>query len=116
MASRTKIAPGDVYGKLTIMSRSDHCPPGFLWGVTLWVARCECGAELVVRGNNLRSGNTQSCGCFRRKRTTQHFDALRLMRHGTTDIPKHRDYTVADRSRRYRARKKASYGKEASAD
>jgi hypothetical protein len=112
MGRQLEIAPGDVYGKLTVVRLSDYSPAGFLW-TTLWVARCECGTELVVRANNLRSGNTQSCGCFNRKRTTQHFDALRLMRHGTTDIPKRRDYTVAERSKRYRARKKAAYAKDA---
>ena len=28
--------------------------------------RCDCGKEKVVIVNNLRSGHTQSCGCYRR--------------------------------------------------
>jgi hypothetical protein len=28
--------------------------------------RCDCGDELVMLGENLRSGNTKSCGCQRR--------------------------------------------------
>ena len=37
-----------------------------------WLCRCECGAEVVVKAGNLRSGNTQSCGCLRLERNTTH--------------------------------------------
>jgi hypothetical protein len=30
-----------------------------------WLCRCDCGATNVVRGSNLLSGNTRSCGCLR---------------------------------------------------
>jgi hypothetical protein len=36
-------------------------------GQPFFVCRCACGQELSVRGPNLRSGNTTSCGCSRRK-------------------------------------------------
>ncbi|WP_431860181.1 HNH endonuclease [Azospirillum sp.] len=29
-----------------------------------WNALCECGSTVVVRGSNLTTGNTLSCGCF----------------------------------------------------
>ncbi len=29
----------------------------------MWLCMCDCGNELVVRGNDLRSGHTKSCGC-----------------------------------------------------
>jgi len=28
-----------------------------------WAALCDCGTEIVVRGDHLKSGHTQSCGC-----------------------------------------------------
>lgn len=34
---------------------------------TLWVAKCDCGSEVVVQGQSLTSGNTKSCGCLRYK-------------------------------------------------
>ena len=32
-----------------------------------WLCRCDCGVEKVVLGDKLRSGNTQSCGCYGRE-------------------------------------------------
>jgi hypothetical protein len=29
-----------------------------------WVCDCECGNETIVAGNNLKSGQTKSCGCL----------------------------------------------------
>jgi hypothetical protein len=29
-----------------------------------WLARCDCGTEVVVLGSNLRAGTTRSCGCL----------------------------------------------------
>ena len=37
-----------------------------------WLCRCECGGEVVVKEGNLRSENTQSCGCLRLERNTKH--------------------------------------------
>jgi hypothetical protein len=31
----------------------------------IWSTLCDCGASCVVRGKDLRSGNTKSCGCLR---------------------------------------------------
>ncbi len=30
----------------------------------LWLCRCDCGEERVVRGDHLNSGASQSCGCL----------------------------------------------------
>jgi len=32
---------------------------------TYWHCKCDCGKETVVRGDNLKSGLTNSCGCER---------------------------------------------------
>lgn len=34
-------------------------------GATFWLCKCDCGSEVVVRGNSLRSGKVISCGCYR---------------------------------------------------
>jgi len=49
---------GQVFGRLTAVS---YLTDG------KWLCKCECGNEKIVRGNKLRNGNTQSCGCKRRE-------------------------------------------------
>ena len=40
-------------------------------GQVLWLCRCKCGKEIVVVGQSLRSGKTQSCGCLKRERSSE---------------------------------------------
>ena len=40
-------------------------------GQALWRCRCECGNEVTVRGGDLRSEKTTSCGCYQRERTVE---------------------------------------------
>ena len=40
-------------------------------GEVLWLCRCECGNEVTVRGGDLRSEHTTSCGCYRREHTAK---------------------------------------------
>jgi hypothetical protein len=35
-----------------------------------WKCLCDCGNEIIVQGNNLVSGVTQSCGCLHKERIT----------------------------------------------
>ena len=47
-------------------------------GHVLWLCRClgkngdDCGKEVVVTVDHLRSGHTKSCGCLQRERITTH--------------------------------------------
>ena len=36
-------------------------------GNVKWICRCSCGNYLKVNANNLRHGNTQSCGCLQKE-------------------------------------------------
>ena len=36
-----------------------------------WLCMCDCNKEKVVRGNNLKSGVTKSCGCLSIEKTKQ---------------------------------------------
>ena len=38
---------------------------------TVWHVRCDCGNELDVQGTNLRTGNTTSCGCYKKDRAIE---------------------------------------------
>jgi hypothetical protein len=59
---RFKDETGKRYGKLKVL-RFDEMRNGQPY----FVCRCVCGAEVSIRGANLRSGNTKSCGCSRKK-------------------------------------------------
>src|ERR1039458_729566 len=59
---RFKDETGKRYGTLTVM-RLDETRKG----QPFFVCRCDCGREVSARGANLRSENTTSCGCSRRK-------------------------------------------------
>lgn len=53
---------GQRFGRLVALERL----PKRSGGRYLWRCRCDCGRELNVRADALRSGNTKSCGCSRR--------------------------------------------------
>lgn len=65
---------GQRFGRLVVESLIDVSAGAR--NPTLWMCKCDCGNKTVVRGYNLRSGNTNSCGCFQseiaKKRNTRH--------------------------------------------
>lgn len=48
------------FGRYTVVKRA----PNDKNGSAMWVCRCDCGTEKIVRGASLRSGAVVSCGCF----------------------------------------------------
>src|SRR5688572_16122464 len=40
------------------------------WGA-VWNCLCDCGKEIFVRVGHLRSGDTKSCGCLQRERSSK---------------------------------------------
>jgi hypothetical protein len=57
---------GQVFGKLTVAAAAGvHTLPNGCF-IVLWSCLCSCGRESLVRENNLRSGNSKSCGCIPR--------------------------------------------------
>lgn len=59
---------GKKFGKLTVMSLADpYISPNKKQKVLQYKCKCDCGNIVVVRGKNLRSGHTQSCGCSRKE-------------------------------------------------
>jgi hypothetical protein len=48
------------FGRLTVLFKISNA-----WdGHPIWLTWCECGNLHLVRGGNLRSGRTSSCGCL----------------------------------------------------
>lgn len=51
---------GQKFGRLTVIKRigsNSH-------GQSIWLCKCDCGNEKVIRGYCLSNGHTQSCGCY----------------------------------------------------
>lgn len=58
---------GQPFGRLIVIreyGRDAH-------GNVLWLCRCECGNEIIVRGDSLRNEHTTSCGCYNRERVAE---------------------------------------------
>ena len=51
---------GQKFGRLTVIRRAGRDK----LGKYLWLCKCECGKETVVRGYTLKNGSTKSCGCL----------------------------------------------------
>lgn len=62
------VKSNQTYGRLTTLecvgvSKDRH---------KIWKCRCSCGNEKVVSSNDLKSGNTKSCGCLLRGQKTNY--------------------------------------------
>ena len=69
MLSKAKLIDltGQVYERLTVIKRvDDYISPSGSHQVQ-WLCKCKCGKEVIVTGNNLKNGNSKSCGCYNRE-------------------------------------------------
>lgn len=62
MGSKRAEMVGLVFGRLTVL---EYVPVDLKRAH--WRCRCECGKLTTISGKNLRNGNTQSCGCYKRE-------------------------------------------------
>ena len=65
---------GKRFGRLLVLGES-----GKVGEQTAWKCKCDCGGIAIVTGANLRSGNTNSCGCLNRENLRK-----ALTKHGAT--------------------------------
>lgn len=54
---------GQKFGKLVFIRKT----PYYKSGHVLWECLCDCGNTKNVRGNDIRSGKIQSCGCLKKQ-------------------------------------------------
>lgn len=54
---------GEKFGRLTVL----ECVERNKWGNYKWACQCECGNTTAVWVSHLRTGSTQSCGCFKKE-------------------------------------------------
>lgn len=59
---------GKKYGRLYVKGFAGNDK----FGHSKWKCRCDCGAEVLVIGDNLKRGISNSCGCYVRDKNTTH--------------------------------------------
>ena len=67
---------GKRFGRLSVSNRTEH--PGRI----KYYCVCDCGNEVTVAADKLRSGHTKSCGCLRKEVAAQ-----RATKHGGANDP-----------------------------
>ena len=80
---------GKVFGKLTVIKSMPSRRSGEST-LSSWLCKCECGNIVEVTGQNLRRGNTTSCGCTRlgQDLTGKRFGSLVVLRRDDVDHSK----------------------------
>lgn len=58
---------GKRFGRLVVLKRASK--PG---DRVRWLCKCDCGVKKEVRGYNITSGHTKSCGCLNKEIITKH--------------------------------------------
>ena len=59
---------GSKFGRFTVIRRAEKNKRGR----PAWICVCDCGNEVIAQGNDLRIGDTKSCGCFNMDNITVH--------------------------------------------
>ena len=57
---------GKKFNKLTEIDKAENIIEKNGHKSSAWKCLCECGQEVIVRGNSLRTNKTKSCGCLNR--------------------------------------------------
>jgi hypothetical protein len=86
MRKKLDIQPGMKFNRLTIIKEVE--PQKYLSGEKRkFECLCDCGNQINVLLNDLRSENTKSCGCLKVERTIEKNNSN--YKHGLTKIPEY---------------------------
>lgn len=53
---------GRKFGRLKVVKKTDRKQ----YGKNVWVCECDCGGTIELNASTIKSGNTRSCGCFKK--------------------------------------------------
>jgi len=67
MPPKAKDYTGDIYGRLTLLSEEPRKK-----NKRFWLCQCSCGNQKIIEQGTMRKGETISCGCYHRERSTTH--------------------------------------------
>lgn len=65
--SRVDSLVGKKFGRLTVVSREENIRSNTGRSHVMYMCKCDCGNSVVIKAENLRSGNTKSCGCLEKE-------------------------------------------------
>lgn len=68
---------GNRYGRLVVVSYLGKKGKSHLWN-----CRCDCGQEKIIYANNLKKGDSKSCGCLQKE-----IVSIKNTTHGMTETP-----------------------------
>ena len=54
---------GMQFGRLTVIAKTDRRQNG----AVVWLCKCNCGNEVIVKSNSLLANHTTSCGCYNKE-------------------------------------------------
>lgn len=57
---------GQKFGKLLVVEYAGLIPVGKV-KASAWICLCDCGVTVTVLNNNIKRGNTNSCGCLKKE-------------------------------------------------
>lgn len=60
---RYKDLSGQKFGRITVLSYAYTS----IWQQAMFMCLCDCGTTKIIRGSQLSSGNTRSCGCLHKE-------------------------------------------------
>lgn len=70
--TKFKDLTGQRFDRLVVMSRAEDRIGNSGQHYLMWNCHCDCGNDVTVRGLDLKSGDTKSCGCLRKESKTKH--------------------------------------------
>ncbi len=78
---------GQKFGNLLVLRKAKYRPKS-IKGSVCWLCLCDCGSFVILPSHSLSSGNTKSCGCYRKN--------FRIL-HGQSRTKEYRRAAVAKR-------------------
>ena len=72
MSNKGKNLIGETFGRLTVIKELGRNKSR----QKLWLCKCECGNEKITPTSYLTSGDTSSCGCYRRESEIKNLSKL----------------------------------------
>lgn len=57
-----------IFGRLTVKEKYKHSKSSRI----KWICLCDCGSECTIAGQELKRGETESCGCIRREKNNRY--------------------------------------------